>query len=90
MSNWASMRLKVNLKTKCFDEANKMLVPIKRFCTNHKIELKAVYLQGANILDVYIQVDGLTSKYCRGCMHEVRQMFRDIYRCRVETLVEAY
>lgn len=90
MSNWASMELKVNLKVKTHNEACKLFEPVKEFCEKHGIEVRGIFYEGKNYMLVNMQIEGLTSRYCRGCMYEVKQMLRDIYKCKVETLLEAY
>lgn len=90
MSNWASMELKVNLKVKTHNEACKLFEPVKEFCEKHSIEVRGIFFEGKNYMLVNIQVEGLTSRYCRGCTHEIKQMLREIYKCKIETLLEAY
>ena len=42
----------------------------------------------------YVFVDiiarGLTVRYCRGAVHEVKQMFKSIFKCKIVIVLEMY
>lgn len=89
MSKFGMLQLKVNTKIKDSEIIAQRLEVVKEFCDKRNIELM-VYFDTDNNLIVKVELDGLTTSYCKGCMMEIRALIKKELNCKVETMLEAY
>ena len=90
MNSWCRLELRINTKIKEVEELGKMVKPIIAFCDKHDVALRATYNTVDECLYARIDVEGLTSRYCRGMAHEVKQMYKNTLKCKIDVLLEAY
>lgn len=89
MSKFGMLQLKVNTKIKDSEIISQKLEVVKEFCGKRNIELM-VYFDTDNDLIVKVELDGLTTSYCKGCMMEIRTLIKKELNCKVETMLESY
>ena len=89
MSKFGMLQLKVYTKIKDSEIIAKRLEVVREFCDKRNIELM-VYFDTDNDLIAKVELDGLTTSYCKGCMMEIRTLIKKELNCKVETMLEAY
>ena len=89
MSKFGMLQVKVYTKIKDSEIIAQKLEVVKEFCNKRNIELM-VYFDTDNDLIVKVELDGLTTSYCKGCMMEIRALIKKELNCKVETMLEAY
>ena len=89
MSKFGMLQLKVNTKIKDSKIIAQKLEVVKEFCDKRNIELM-VYFDTDNDLIVKVELDGLTTSYCKGCMMEIRALIKKSLNCKAEIMLEAY
>ena len=89
MSKFGMLQLKVNTKIKDSEIIAQKLEVVKDFCNKRNIELM-VYFDTDNDLIVKVELDGLTTSYCKGCLMEIKTLIKNKLNCKVETILEAY
>ena len=89
MSKVGILQLKVNTKIKDSEIIAQKLEVVIEFCKKRNIEYM-VYFDTDNDLIVKVELDGLTTSYCKGCMMEIRALIKKELNCKVETMLEAY
>ena len=89
MSKFGMLQLKVYTKIKDFEIIAKRLEVVREFCDKRNIELM-VYFDTDNDLIAKVELDGLTTSYCKGCLMEIRTLIKNKLNCKVETILEAY
>lgn len=90
MSKWATLQLKIHVKIKDVELLKEMVKPIDEFCDKHDVGVYAEYNKDNNYIIAIINATGRTISYCKGMTHEIKQMYKDIFKCKIETLLEAY
>lgn len=90
MNKWGRLQVIVFTKITDLEQINEMFEPVKKFCDIDNINLKATYInKNVNYIFVDVEIDGCyTSQYCRGCIAEIKKMLREIYKCKIELLLE--
>ena len=89
MSKFGVLQLKVYTKIKDSEIIAQRLEVVKEFCDKRNIELM-VYFDTDNDLIVKVELNGLTTSYCKGCLMEIRVLIKKELNCKVETMLEAY
>ena len=89
MSKFGMLQLKVNTKIKDSEIIAMELEVVREFCEKRNIELM-VYFDKDNDLIVKVELDGLTTSYCKGCLMEIRTLIKQLLNCKVKTILEAY
>ena len=89
MSKFGMLQLKVNTKIKDSEIIAQRLEVVREFCNKRNIELM-VYLDKGDDLIVKVELDGLTTSYCKGCLMEIRTLIKKSLNCKAETILEAY
>ena len=89
MSKFGMLQLKINTKIKDSEIIARKLEVVREFCDKRNIELM-VYFNTDNDLIVKVELDGLTTSYCKGCMMEIRALIKKSLNCKAETILEAY
>ena len=89
MSKVGILQLKVNTKFKDYEIISQKFEVIIEFCKKRNIEYM-VYFNTDNYLIVKVELDGLTTSYCKGCLMEIRALIKKSLNCKVETMLEAY
>ena len=89
MSRFGMLQLKVYTKIKDSEIIAQRLKVVKEFCDKRNIELMVYFDKGDDLI-VKIELDGLTTSYCKGCMMEIRALIKKELNCKVETMLEAY
>ena len=81
----------VQIKTKITDEeAIKTLAqPIIDFANKHEISFTIGYKRENDLVAVY-EADGKTSAYCKGMIAEIKQMLKEVFKCKIEVLLYMY
>ena len=89
MSKFGMLKLKVYTKIKDTEIIAQKLEVVREFCDKRNIELM-VYFDTDNELIVKVELDGLTTSYCKGCLMEIKTKKKKSLNCKVETILEAY
>ena len=87
--NFAKQVTLINTKIKDQTELAKMVQPIIDFANKHEIAFDLCVNTKEEIIAIY-QADGKTSAYCKGMVAEVKQMLKEIFKCKLDVLVNAY
>ena len=89
MSKFGMLQLKVYTKIKDFEIIAQRLEVVKEFCDKRNIELMVYFDKGDDLI-VKVELDGLTTSYCKGCLMEIRTLIKKLLNCKVKTILEAY
>jgi hypothetical protein len=84
-------RQDVRIHTKITDEAilTKMTQPIIDFSDKHGVYFNLGW-DNSNCLVATYQAEGNTSAYCKGMVVEIKQMLKDIFKCKIDVMFYAY
>ena len=84
-------RQDVRINTKITDHLiiAKMAGPIIDFADKHGVYFD-LGLDSNNCLVAMYQVEGITSAYCKGMVAEIKQMLKDIFKCKIDVMFYAY
>lgn len=84
-------RQDVQIRTKIADEETliKMAQPIIDFADKHGVYFELHWYHSNGISATY-QAEGNTSAYCKGMMAEIKQMLKDIFKCKIDVMFYAY
>ena len=89
MSKFGMLKLKVYTKIKDTEIIAQKLEVVKEFCDKRNIELMVYFDKGDDLI-VKVELDGLTTSYCKGCLMEIRTLIKKSLNCKAETILEAY
>ena len=89
MSKFGMLKLKVYTKIKDTEIIAQKLEVVREFCDKRNTELM-VYFDKDNDLIVKVELDGLTTSYCKGCLMEIKTLIKKSLNCKVGTILEAY
>ena len=89
MSKFGMLQLKVYTKIKDSEIIAQKLEVVKEFCDKRNIELMVYFDKGDDLI-VKVELDGLTTSYCKRCMMEIRALIKKELNCKVETMLETY
>ena len=89
MSKFGMLKLKVYTKIKDTEIIAQKLEVVKEFCDKRTIE-SMVYFYKDDDLIVKVELDGLTTSYCKGCLMEIKALIKKSLNCKVGTILEAY
>ena len=89
MSKFGMLQLKVNTKIKDSEIIAQKLEVVKEFCDKRNIELMVYFDKGDDLI-VKVELDGLTTSYCKGCMMEIRALIKKSLNCNADIMLEAY
>ena len=89
MSKFGILQLKVYTKIKDSEIITHKLEVVREFCDKRNIELMVYFDKGDDLI-VKVELDGLTTSYCKGCLMEIRTLIKNKLNCKVETMLEAY
>ena len=89
MSKFGMLQLKVYTKIKDSEIIAQRLEVVKEFCDKRNIE-SMVYFDKDDDLIVKVELDGLTTSYCKGCLKEIKTLIKKSLNCKVGTMLEAY
>lgn len=89
MSKFGMLQLKVYTKIKDSEIIAQKFEVVKEFCDKRNIELMVYFDKGDDLI-VKVELDGLTTSYCKGCLMEIRTLIKKVLNCKVETMLEAY
>lgn len=90
MNSFAKICIKIDVKIKDSESVEEKVKPIGDFCNKHDIGLYAFYDKLGNYVLAEIETEGLTTRYCRGCVYEVKQMFKNIFKGKIKLISEIY
>ena len=90
MNHYAELKLRINTKISDIEKIKEMIKPITEFGNKHDIGIYSEFDMNDNYIYAEIIATGLTTRYCRGAVHEVKQMYKDIFKCKIDTLLEMY
>lgn len=84
-------RQDVQIRTKISDEETlvKMAQPIIDFADKHGVYFELHWYHSNGISATY-QAEGNTSAYCKGMVAEIKQMLKDIFKCKIDVMFYAY
>ena len=83
----------IQIKTGIRDVAtiDSMVQPVIDFSNKHGINIKfQIGSDTDNQLISICEAEGVTSAYCKGMVAEVKQMLKDIFKCRLDVIFYAY
>ena len=89
MSKFGILQLKVYTKIKDFEIIAQRLEVFKEFCDKRNIE-SMVYFDKDDDLIVKVELGGLTTSYCKGCLMEIKALIKKSLNCKAEIMLEAY
>ena len=89
MSKFGMLQLKVYTKIKDSEIIAQKFEVVKEFCDKRNIELMVYFDKGDDLI-VKVELDGLTTSYCKGCLMEIRTLIKKVLNCKVESMLEAY
>ena len=89
MSKFGMLQLKVYTNIKDFEIIAQRLEVVKEFCDKRNIE-SMVYFDKDDDLIVQVELDGLTTSYCKGCLMEIKALIKKSLNCKAEIMLEAY
>lgn len=84
-------RQDVRIKTKITDEEvlTKMIQPIIDFSNKHGVFFELGWNDNDGLVATY-EAEGVTSAYCKGMVAEIKQMLKDIFKCKIDVMFYAY
>jgi hypothetical protein len=84
-------RQDVRICTKITDPETlaKMAVPVVDFAHKHDVFFDLGW-DANNCLVATYEAEGKTSAYCKGMVAEIKQMLKDIYKCKIDVMLYAY
>ena len=87
--NYSRQDVKIN--TKITDEATltKMVQPIIDFANKHDVFFNLGWDNNNGLVATY-EAEGNTSAYCKGMVAEIKQMLKDVFRCKIDVMFYAY
>ena len=88
-NEYAKQIIKINTKVNDAEVIKRMTQPILNFVQKHGVQWDLGY-DANNDLVSYCTVEGRTSAYCKGMVSEVKQMLKDIFKCKLDVLIYAY
>lgn len=88
-NEYAKQVVKINTKITDVEAIKRMTQPILYFVEKHGVEWNLGY-DANNALVSYCTATGKTSAYCKGMVLEVKQMLKDIFKCKLDVLIYAY
>ena len=86
---YAKQVIKINTKITDAEIIKGITQPILSFVEKHGVEWNLGY-NDRNELVSYCTASGKTSAYCKGMVLEVKQMLKDIFKCKLDVLFYAY
>lgn len=82
--------VQINTKITDVETIIDMVQPIVVFTKRHDIAFDLGCDEESNRLISTCEVEGRTSAYCKGMVAEVKQMLKDIFKCKLDVLLYAY
>lgn len=82
--------VQINTKITDVEAIIAMVQPIVDFSNKYDIAFDLGYDEENNRLISTCEVEGRTSAYCKGMVAEVKQMLKDIFKCKLDVLLYAY
>ena len=90
MEHFANLQLRVYTNIDDNKLIGEKVQHITDFCNKHDIGLYSEYNRETGYIFADIIARGLTTRYCRGTVHEVKQMYKNAFKGKIIVLVEAY
>lgn len=87
--NFAKQVIIIHTKVKDAEELKKMVKPIIDFANKHEIEFGLNFTETMDVCSI-CAAEGKTSAYCKGMVAEVKQMLKEIFKCKLDVLLSAY
>ena len=81
--------VKINTGISDVEKIIEMVQPVYDFANKHGVEFNIGFDGEYNFLASY-EAEGKTSAYCKGVVAEIKQMLKEIFNCKVETLLYVY
>lgn len=78
--------VRINTKITDTDTLAKMAGPIIDFANKHGIFFDLGW-DANNCLVATYEAEGKTSAYCKGMVAEIKQMLKDIYKCKIDVML---
>ncbi len=84
-------RQDVKIHTKITDEETliRMIKPIYDFANLHGVFFDCGFGADNSLVATY-EAEGKTSAYCKGMVAEIKQMLKDIFKCKIDVMFYAY
>lgn len=84
-------RQDVRIHTKITDETvlSNMAKPIIDWADKHGVYFNLGW-DNSNCLVATYDAEGYTSAYCKGMVAEIKQMLKDIFKCKIDVMFYAY
>ena len=81
--------IRINTKITDEEKIKVMAQPILDFVNKHGVAFNLGYNDKNELIAEY-SAEGRTSSYCKGMVAEVKQMIKDIFKCKIDTILYAY
>ena len=81
--------IEINTKITDVETLKTMIQPIIDFSHKHDIEFQLAYNYKDKLISI-CEAEGRTSAYCKGMVSEVKQMLKDIFKCKLDVVFYAY
>ena len=81
--------IEINTKITDVETLKTMVQPIIDFTNKHGIEFQLAYNDKDKLISI-CEAEGRTSAYCKGMVLEIKQMLKDIFRCKLDVVLYAY
>lgn len=87
--NYSRQVIRINTKITNEELIKTMTQPVLNFTEKHDVKFK-LYYNYKNELISDCTAEGKTSSYCKGMVAEVKQMLKDAFKCKLDTIFYAY
>ena len=84
-------RQDIRINTKITDEETltRITQHICDFATKHNVAFDFGFGADNSLVATY-EAQGQTSAYCKGMIAEIKQMFKDTFKCKIDVIFYAY
>ena len=87
--NYCRQDVIINTEIKDDKTIREKCAPILDFANKHGVYFNiGLDIQG-KLMATY-ETEGITSAYCKGVIAEIKQMLKDIFKCKIDTTFYAY
>lgn len=87
--NYSRQDVKINTKITDETTLTKMVQPIIDFANKHDVFFNLGWDNNNGLVATY-EAEGNTSAYCKGMVAEIKQMLKDVFRCKIDVMFYAY
>lgn len=82
--NYCRQDVRINTKITDRKIIVEIVQPILDFANKHDVVFNLGYNDNNDLVATY-HAEGKTSAYCKGMVAEIKQMLKDIFKCKIDT-----